>query len=258
MKKLGLLLLVFIASFFYSQAQVAIGVRAGASLNRFAFPEKFKEIWTIDPQVGYLGGLVVELPIGARFALQTEFIYATRGSTYGNYDNPAEVFDNNKVYVKWKTDLNYLDIPLIFKYKFRGRPVGGHLLAGFNFGAGLGGKENPTIENSDGESFPIDVELDYLQRMGLEKEDVVLFGKNSRNDYLQGNSGLLVGAGLSLDTEIFKYNLDFRYFLGSSSIFNPNEDDKYSWPYTSAEGFDIKNRSLQLSLTVLYPLGGGW
>lgn len=257
MKKCILFILLVVISI-SAKAQLSIGVRAGGSMNRFAFPEKFDGVWTITPKFSYLGGLAVELPIGSRFALQTEVIYAKRGSNYGNFNDAAETFDNNKVYVQWKTDLNYLDIPLLFKYKFRGRPVGGHLLAGLNFGTGLGGKENPGIENSDGESFPIELEIDYKKRMGLEAEDIVLFGKNSRNDYLQGNSGLVFGAGLSLDTEVLKYNLDFRYFLGTNSIFNPNEDDKYSWAYDSTDGFDIRNRSLQLSITVFYPLGGGW
>lgn len=259
MKRCILFILLVVISI-SAHAQISIGARVGGSMNRFAFPEMFKEIWTTSPKFSYLGGLAVEIPIGSRFALQTEVIYAKRGSNFGSFNKATEIFDNNEVYVNWKTDLNYLDIPLLFKYKFRGRPVGGHLLAGLNFGTGLGGKENPGLENADGESFPIEQEIDYKDRMDLKQQDNVLFGKNSRNDYLQGNSGLIFGAGLSLDTEVLKYNLDFRYFIGTNSIFNPNEDNKYSWAdiYDSNAGFDIWNRSLQLSITVFYPLGGGW
>lgn len=271
MKKLGLLLLVSIASFIYVQAQVAIGVRAGGSLNRFAFPENFLETNTYSPKIGYLGGLALELPLGGRFAVQTEINYATRGSKFTEefdenffYDS-AGVTRKAGIYKKRVIELSYLDIPLIFKYKFRGRPVGGHILVGLNFGTGLNGQEKLSLQDGDNNDLSPQKAKFIFQELETEPRDNGINMSNSKNpdqnvDYVSGNSGLITGAGLSLDTDLLKFNLDLRYFLGTSSLFNINEkksvDNPFVWGQT--DDFHIKNRSIQLSLTVFYPLGGGW
>jgi hypothetical protein len=135
---------------------------------------------------------------------------------------------------------------------------------GFNFGTGLGGKEKLTLQDANRQDFSFNKEKLILEELGAEKEDPILFSKNADEnvDYLPGNGGLITGGGLSLDTELLKFNLDLRYFLGTSSLFNSaekNTDKNYfTWGYGPDEGFDIKNRSIQISLTVLYPFGGGW
>jgi hypothetical protein len=270
MKKLGLLLLVFMASFIYVQAQVAIGIRAGGSLNRFAFPEGFLETNTYSPKIGYLGGLALEMPLGGRFAFQTEINYATRGSKFTEefeenflYDS-AGVTRKAGIYKKRVIELSYLDIPLIFKYKFRGRPVGGHILVGLNFGTGLqNGQEKLSLQDGDNNDLsPQKAELIFQELETQKRDKDIRMSKNPDQnvDYLSGNSGLITGAGLSLDTDLLKFNLDLRYFLGTSSLFNISEkksaDNPFVWGQT--DEFHIKNRSIQLSLTVFYPLGGGW
>jgi len=268
MKKLIILSFFTFLICFQAQSQVSLGIRTGGSSNFFSLPEEITNL-TLKSLIGYHAGVVAEIPIGSRLAIQAEVVYTLRGSKIDlRYLSERKVLlkDDTVTYAvayeNRTTSLRYIDVPLLLKYKFRGRPIGGYILAGFNFGNGIGGQENLTILNADKQSFKKETLL--LKQLNLDKADPINFGPDSdpNNDYLPNNNGWITGAGLSLDTDLLRFNLDLRYFLGASSIWNPNEKrsslNYYTWTPSDPENFFIKNRSFQLSLTVLYPLGGGW
>jgi hypothetical protein len=68
-------------------------------------------------KTGFMGGLFVAIPVGARMAVEPEVLYSMKGSKFGDgtYDETLT--------------LDYIEIPVLFKYNFN--DAGGpYLLAG--------------------------------------------------------------------------------------------------------------------------------
>ncbi|KFF05041.1 porin family protein [Flavobacterium reichenbachii] len=106
MKKIFLAAVLFIAASATIQAQfVKIGVKAGvnfanqtgdASMEGVAFDK--------DGITSYHAGLVAEIKLLDRFAVQPELLYSTQGATYKNAVD------------EFKNELGYLSIPVMAKF----------------------------------------------------------------------------------------------------------------------------------------------
>ena len=106
MKKILLAVVLFIAASTASQAQlVKFGIKAGVNFANQTGDASFEGI-ELDKEgiTSYHAGLVAEIKLLDRFAVQPELLYSTQGATY---KNAVEEFKN---------ELGYLSIPVMAKF----------------------------------------------------------------------------------------------------------------------------------------------
>ena len=105
MKKILLAAVLFIATSATIQAQLLqIGVKAGvnfASQTGDAFPDQNFDKEGI---TSFHAGLVAELKLLDKFAIQPELLYSTQGATYKN------------AFQEFKNELGYISIPVMAKF----------------------------------------------------------------------------------------------------------------------------------------------
>ena len=161
MKKILLAAVLFIAASTASQAQlVKFGVKAGVNFanqtgDAFDAPGVDKESIT-----SYHAGLVAEIKLLDRFAIQPELLYSTQGATY---KYAAEEFKN---------ELGYLSIPVMAKF---------YLTDSFSLEVGpqasflLSEKDNVDFEDAETFEFGVNAGLGF---------------KLTENFFIQGRYGL--------------------------------------------------------------------
>ncbi|WP_417939805.1 porin family protein [Flavobacterium sp. RS13.1] len=161
MKKVFLAVVLFLGTAASIQAQLLkIGVKAGVNFanqtgDAFDAPEVSKEGIT-----SYHAGLVAEVKLLDRFALQPELLYSTQGATY---KYAAKEFKN---------ELGYLSIPVMAKF---------YLSDSFSLEVGpqasflLSEKDNVDFENAETFEFGVNAGLGF---------------KITENFFIQGRYGL--------------------------------------------------------------------
>jgi len=161
MKKIILAALLFVAASTTTQAQlVKFGVKAGVN-----FANQTGDVSTdfdIDKEgiTSYHAGLVAEIKLLDRFAIQPELLYSTQGATY---KYAAEEFKN---------ELGYLSIPVMAKF---------YLTDSFSLEVGpqasflLSEKDNVDFEDAETFEFGINAGLGF---------------KLTENFFIQGRYGL--------------------------------------------------------------------
>jgi opacity protein-like surface antigen len=161
MKKIFLATVLFLATSASIQAQlVKFGVKAGVNFanqtgDAFDAPEIDKEGIT-----SYHAGVVAEIKLLDRFAIQPELLYSTQGATY---KNAGEEFKN---------ELGYLSIPVMAKF---------YLTDSFSLEVGpqasflLSEKDNVNFEDAETFEFGVNAGLGY---------------KLTENFFVQGRYGL--------------------------------------------------------------------
>lgn len=256
MKKVLFLSTFFALSFFSAQAQFnpnassgneessfSIGIKSGVNFSKFGVEYSgSKEFFNVSNRLGFNFGVVADIPFGgSRFGIQPELSFSQRGATSEQDVDVPGVLEKMKV----KDDLNYLDIPILFKYKFGGEDRGIALMLGPSFNFLLNAKSNFSGI--------------------LETETVALTTKpeiGSGSDDAFKGLDVSLGMGLNAYFKVGngKFFIDARYMLGLTNILNDGLDvddfsDKnlYFMPILANE---MKNRSLQLSVGYFFPIGG--
>ena len=187
MKKIILAALLFVAASTTSQAQlVKLGVKAGVNFanqtgDAFDAPGVNKEGIT-----SYHAGLVAEIKLLDRFAIQPELLYSTTGASY-KFDDVREDIKN---------ELGYLSIPVMAKF---------YLTDSFSLEVGpqasflLSEKDN--VEFGDAETFEFGV-------------NAGLGFKLTENFFIQGRYGLgLTEASKNADVKnsVFQISAGFMF-----------------------------------------------
>ena len=177
-----LLSILFVGSL---QAQLKVGAKVGASMSRYGYSDDFSDYDAVFTP-GLTGGIMLEIPFGGRFALQPEVLFTQKGSVLRanelnflltNSQTPwVDGFTFDKYirgYADFTEKLNYVEVPLLLKYKFRGSKISSYLAAGVVFSSAVGKARATVSYTADKNSSSPDLD-------DLEAETV--------NQYLRDNS----------------------------------------------------------------------
>ncbi len=220
-------LFAFIFSAFALQAQVSIGLRGGYQLSDIratdgldALAPDFKSIDAFNI------GAVLEVPLGYGFSFQPELAYSRKGFRVEE-DFAVDLFDIPvPVGVEAISRFDYLEAPLLMKYKFGEGRTQAYLAAGPSFGYALDGqlitRANALLDIEVGNS---DIDLDAIN---YERFEV---------------AGTVAG-GLSFATSFGQLFLDARYHHGFTQLYDiPVMDER------------ARNRNFGVSAGFMLPLG---
>ncbi len=286
-----LLLLLLIACSFDINAQVYVGAKVGLApslLSYQSLSNHKSQISWLNP----LAGVMAEFPVIYGFSIQPEVQFVVRGSNLkairtgdkakavikeGDYfsdyslDNLAKEEDRDNgfadqteqfklpnLYENISIKLNYIEAHLMFKYEFMGGGNGLYVEVGPYYSIGIGSKGESTLVNpsgkktSDSQLVNNDASLteNYTDLIKSYTSDYFLNFKPFKGDkkdftFKKSDLGIAVGAGMYKDLDTGRLYFDGRILWGLK-----NMNGKANTSST------IKSRSLQISLTYLYPLGG--
>ncbi len=184
-------------------AQLYVGPRVGGSLSNVSTPS-FIDLIAPDFQhlPAFEFGVAGEYAISDQMAITGDIIYREKGFRVTE-DMDINVFDLDvPLGVRVDTRLRYLDVPVMFKYKFGQGQVGAYLAAGPQFGYALNGK--------------IKTRADFLVDWNLTNTSINLDGLGHRRFDVGG----VVGAGVEYATSQGKLFADVRYQQGFMDSFN--------------------------------------
>ena len=189
MKKLILVLLIAAVTCLLAlpqpvEAGVQFGIKAGGNMAKPTGADADDLEGTLKTKVGFVGGIFIAFNLSNSLSIQTEVLYTMKGATY-EYTDVEETVEE-KLYG------DYIEIPLLLKFKFLSGGIQPFIFAGPYVGFKLSEK---------------------LEVMGEEipMEEALL--KN--NDY-----GAIFGGGLQLGS---KFHLDVRYSMGLQKIIDDVE-----------------------------------
>jgi len=174
------------------------GLRAG--LNIANFHEKDNDgicSDVYDPKIGFHAGIVVEIPLGKRFAVEPSIMVSTKGFQY------YTEYEDTTYYQEY--NLYYLDIPIPVEVMLEIGIVKVFAAAGPYFGIGIGG-------NAYDESKTGGVKYE-------ENDDKISWGDKD------GLKSLDYGLTLGFGVEIKGFQLRFAYDLGLANISYDTEND---------------------------------
>jgi hypothetical protein len=228
MKRIIALLSFAVLGAFNVQAQhIRIGPEIGLSFNKLDVHDYMYDD-DYDMKLGLRLGGIVDVPLGRMASFQPGVFFASKGTKQRYITNA----DNNLIaHVEQKYDINYLEIPLNFEFKF-GPPYRSQFFIG-------GG---PYIAFAIGGEVEYDRVLTFQNGVFVshEQNDYELeIGDNPARDDVKGtDAGLNLNMGVQCRSGLFvRGNLG----LGLSNII-PGGDDYYS----------AKNFGLGLSIGYLF------
>jgi Outer membrane protein beta-barrel domain len=139
--------------------------------------------------------------------------------------------------VKTKQSLNYLEIPIMFKYRFGSDDFGLFLAAGPYFSFALSGTLTESYTNAT---------------VTTTSKTEVSFGDKVVDTYTSKDLGFCFGFGGYFSVgENSKLILDARFVNGATNILNDKNKTKR---IIENAAFEVKNRSLQVSIGYLFTL----
>ena len=208
-------------------AQPSIGIRGGINYGEVSEPAviggilpDFKSI------LGINLGVVGEIPISSNFSFQPELAFNQKGFKLQEGFN-VDIF---KIPVplgaKVVTKVNYIDMPLLAKYKFGNEKMNAYLTAGPVFSYASGGKLQTKAQ------FLFDIPITST------KLDLDALG------YSRFEVSASVGAGLSFNTGSGSLFIDARYIHGLTDV--------YDVPVVDLK---LKNRGFGINVGYMIPLG---
>ena len=177
------------------------------------------------PNLGINLGGVLSLSFTKMLSLQPELLYSVKGFKFNTVDNYA------------KMNANYLEIPVLAKYTFKGKKIKGFVNLGPYFSYLMSGKEiEDTSEVKTSES------ISFNEITGTNPNGSTYTEKINRIDI-----GLAIGAGVLCKLGSGNLMAEFRYDYGFSNF------DKYSGkPPSDAE--KNKNRVFTISVGYLFKI----
>ncbi len=190
MKKIINITALFVLVSFAAQAQeVRFGLKGGANISSYLLDKD--QIEDTEGQWGFQAGIVTEISLTERFALQPELLYVNRGAQYRVAGITVE------------EDINSLDLPVLLKFK---------PLEVLNVYAG------PQV------SFLLNGKYEY-------GDEGVNFEFDDRDDFNTIDYGFVVGAGVELGSFFVdaRYSLGLNNALEDreiNDVFLENEDAK--------------------------------
>lgn len=154
-----------------AQAQGAkqIGIVAGVGFANMSGSD-FDDA-NLSSKTGFVGGLYLAVPVGARMAIEPEVLYAMKGT---NAEGDVSV------------NLDYIEIPVLFKYNFNNNG-GPYLLAGPAVGFNIACSQDIGSESMDCSDFDVQANTTFggVLGLGFQKNR---FGLEGRYDFDFGDA----------------------------------------------------------------------
>jgi hypothetical protein len=184
-------------------AQVSVGIKAGVN---FADADLTGLIPALTPSTdifsGYTIGVIAEIPLGAEFSFRPELNYIQKGFSASQSINTEFLGMNIPLGIKANTRLNYIEMPLLLKYRYGNEKAGVYAIAGPGLGYATNGFAQPIITSI------IDIKLPQVD---------IDFSSDTYNRLeLSGNIGL--GAEIAVGNG--KFFTDLRYNKGFTNMLN--------------------------------------
>ncbi len=194
MKRLLLFTILAISTINFTQAQeINFGIKGGANLASITGDETDE----LNGLTSFHAGVLAEILISDKFGFQPEIVYSIQGAK-AEY---SESFEGETYDEKYTSKLNYINVPLLFKYfvtenlSIEAGPQVGYLIS----------IENKYEYTGNGQTeSETDDSLEYMNRV-----DVAIGG----------------GASYKFDSGLF---LSARYNAGLSNIYESEESDNFS------------------------------
>jgi hypothetical protein len=224
-----------------AQAQFSIGPKASMGISMFRPNEVAKEFREGRVGFSYSGGVQIDWRFG-NFGIQPELMFTQRGLNSeiesiplidGN-GNPAGAAD-----IVSDISVNSIDVPLLLKYHFRGKEMGGYLIAG------------PQINFNIGGTLTQDVFVNDELEDNLSGEEDLEIGSARSDFYKSSDFGFTIGGGMFLEMTTGKLNIDLRYRIGTSDQLTDGD------PLVSSRA-NFRTADLMVSVGYVFPLGGKW
>lgn len=187
----------------YSFAQISVGAKAGVYTSFIDVTEAAEGLTqNVEGLTTATFGIVAEIGLGENFAFQPELLYTTKGFkvseglniNLGGFPIPAGVTASTKI--------NYLELPLLAKYKF------GHEGLRFNITAG------PVV------SYAMNGQLDTRANLLLDINPIKTNIDLEALNYERLEVSASIGAGMEYETGNGALFADARYVHGFSDLYN--------------------------------------
>jgi len=192
-----------------SSAQLTYFARGGMNLSSLvAIDPDGKSDENYSSLVGYQIGGGIDFAINDNMGIELSVLYAQRGSNY----NRSEISQGVEMSYTAKLTMNYIDIPLNFRFSPEVGAGKLNILVGPKFGIGLSGNINSVMKYSfmgqtDSKSF----------------DEKLTFGSHDTCDFKTLDMG--VGFGLGYEIEKFHFQATYTYGL-TNHINNPKNSAK--------------------------------
>ncbi|HFA51353.1 MAG TPA: PorT family protein [Bacteroidetes bacterium] len=181
-------------------AQTSVGFRAGVTFPNWNTENQGATV-SFDTNLGLTLAGILEIGVSENFAVQPELAFVQKGVKL-----PSIAGDN------FKLRLNYLEVPVLAKYKFGNETVNAFVAAGPSFGYAITGSQE---EGGNKETF--------------KGSDWDGFNRFELSGSVGGGAGLNVNAG-----QVF---FDFRYLFGISNIADDNDITSHNKGINISVGF---------------------
>lgn len=221
MKKIFLIMIVFLSIISFANAEMSIGVKGGINLTKVRIDNmgEYNEYGKM--KLGYSAGIPIQFKIIDFFAVQPEILVSMKGI---KIEDDEGYYETNR--------LTYLEIPLLFKLLIPREK----LMPNFYAGPEL------AIRFSTGTSITTD--------------NPILTDGNGRNDLKENTNPvdllLVFGGGLSLPAGPGNLDFDIRYSLGLVNILS----EKYLDYSLTENQSSMKFGTISLLIGYSFTFGG--
>ncbi len=190
----------------YSQSY--LGLKAGVNATRAAFGDsEYKDLHSSQYKPGFTGGMVYIMHNEKNFGLTAEVTYSQKGKYIKSDDN---VYETNKA------TYHFIDIPVMFRYKFKQRRFDWYVQLGPELNFWMGGKGTFSVYEPDR-----DIIIDYDYKIDFGNKEFASDIMNVENPN-RTQIGVAMGGGMSWDLENGNnLALDFRFSLGNTYMAGP-------------------------------------
>jgi hypothetical protein len=203
MKKITLFIaLQMIAFIGFSQEKVRIGLHGGLNVSSLAYKISGVSLG-FGSQAGFFGGVDVTLPAAPDFVIQPELSFSQMGGKI-NLSNTT----TNPIISKVVFTLNYLSLPVLFKYKIPNSGLG--IYAGPQYSYLVKGYES-VIAHVAVSAKDVINSSDFSGIIGAEYYLPKGFGISARYQAGFINIGKDVSSGESVKNNGFTFTLGYRY-----------------------------------------------
>jgi hypothetical protein len=234
MKKRFIILILVFTCFFVSNgfAQFQIGPLVGANLSGLSIDPDIQG--SINTKTGFTAGAVVIYNFSSMFGLLLEPTYMEKGAKlHIPYTDVATIVE-----IEQTIEVNYIDIPVLFRVSFGEEFIKPYLLAGGYV------------------AFPVDDGKTTLDKLIGNGQDLTELLPDEILDQfkldLKPNSidyGINFGAGIDFPMGIIDIFLEAQYSLGLNKL---TDDEYFIFPDIFEP--EMKNRGLQIKAGLLFTL----
>lgn len=221
MKNLRLFfLMTFVFAAVSASAQLSFGVKAGLNMSTIT------DVEDSDMKIGYKVGPTVEYMFAPNMGIQSGLLLSSKGvkSSLSYHDD----YENETINQDATINSNYLELPILFAYKFAIAPdTKVYLNAGPYLAYGIFGKTKFKY-TIDGYSGDYEVKYDTFGDDYYDENLETHYPGMERFDF-----GLSFGAGM----EITKFNFGLNYDLGLKKVYDVDGDSPKNSNFWISAGY---------------------